>query len=160
MSVMNFKPKWDIHILEKRDAYLAREGKPIENLYNIKQFLDVKFDRPIDKDNDFISPGGYAIELKDGRTIRFDFLDYEGYIDPEDHSVLHIIHSNLDIAVFPESKDLLNLKVEDIKRISECYIYTGEPYETRIRPLKILSWEIENLFEMDKSIIDNYEFKE
>ena len=25
MSVMNFKPKWDIHILEKRDAYLENE---------------------------------------------------------------------------------------------------------------------------------------
>lgn len=52
MSVMNFKPKWDIHILEKRDAYLAREGKTIENPYNIKQILDIKFDRPIDEDND------------------------------------------------------------------------------------------------------------
>lgn len=160
MSVMNFKPNWDIHILEKRDAYLAREGKPIENPYSIKQFIDIKFDRPIDKDNDFISPGGYEIELKDDRTIRFDFLDYEGYIDPEDPSVLHIIHSNLDVAVFPESKELLNVKRDDIKRIIECYIYTGELDETRIRPVKILSWEIENLFEIDKSIIDDYEFKE
>lgn len=95
---------------------------------------------------------------KDGRTIRFDFLDYEGYIDPEDPSVLHIIHSNLDVAVFPESKELLNVKAEDIKRIIECYIYTGELDETRIKPVKILSWEIENLFEIDKSIIDDYEF--
>lgn len=159
MSIMNFKPKWDIHILEKRDAYLAREGKPIENPYNIKQFLDIKFNRPIDKDNDFISPGGYEIELKDGRTIRFDFLDYEGYIDPEDPSVLHIIHSNLDVAVFPESKDLLNVKHDGVKRIIECYIYTGELDETRIRPVKILSWNV-NGNELDANLFDNYEFEE
>lgn len=159
MSDMNFKPKWDVHILENRDDHLAREGEPIENPYRIKQFLDIKFDRPIDKDNDFISPGGYEIELKDGRTIRFDFLDYEGYVDDEDPSVLHIIHSNLDIDVFPESKDLLNVKAEDIKCIIECYIYTGELDETRIRPVKILSWNI-NGNELGTNLFDNYEFEE
>lgn len=63
----------------------------------IRQYLDVKFDRPIDKERDFISPGGYEIELKDGRTTRFDFLDYKGYIDQDDPSILHIIHSDLSL---------------------------------------------------------------
>ena len=129
----------------------------------IRQYLDVKFDKPIDKERDFISPGGYEIELKDGRRIRYDFMDYKGYIDTNDRSILHIIHSNLDIDSFPESKALLDIKSEDISKIIECYIYTGESDENRIKPIKILDWWIkldDTSITIDKSIYSDYEFKE
>ena len=135
MGVMDFKPKWNIHLKDHKFVS-HKEVKPME------QYLEIKFRRGINPIDDFISPGGYEVEFKDGKRIRFDFTDYRGSIDENDNTVLKITHSGLDLDSFPDASELFDRDVKDIVKIIECFVYTGELEKTKIKPVKILSWSI------------------
>lgn len=81
------------------------------------------FDRPVDPDKHYLSPGGYSVELKDGRTIEFDFTDSIG--DKSGSNFVEFIVTGLDTYAFPESEELT---LESMKNCNfdEFFIFTGE----------------------------------
>ena len=107
----------------------------------IYALLDIKMDRPIDKHMHYISPGGYEIGFSDKSTTQFDFLDYEGYIDDEDPSILHCKLKNPDTDAFP---NMLSIRKNITKatELIECYIYTGEHDDPEINLDEIISFKI------------------
>lgn len=103
--------------------------------------LHLKMDRPIDKKLHYISPGGYEFETMDGKTYGMDFTLSEGCVDVKDSSIVEFTLKDPDYEFFPEIAELRN-RLEDIVRIVEFYIYTGEAGEPEIRPEKILKFQI------------------
>ncbi len=109
----------------------------MENL-TFRMYADIRFNRNIDSDNDFISPGGYQMKMGD-KIVSFDFEEYEGTIDPKSPDVLHIECKNPDYNTF---EDLMGLKKENLERvveIPEFFVFTGEKGETDLKPIKLLS---------------------
>ena len=98
----------------------------------------IRFNRPINRDNDYISPGGYEFRFGD-KFVQFDFEDYEGYIDKKDPSVLHFMQKNPDIETFPEMGSLTVEDLENVTGIEEFTVYTGEPGESDIKPVAVKS---------------------
>lgn len=107
----------------------------------IYALLDIKMDRPIDKNKHYISPGGYEIKFRDNTTMQFDFCDYEGLIDDKDPSILHCKLTHADLDSFPNMINLCN-SLSKTTELIECYVYTGEENEPEINLTKILSFII------------------
>lgn len=107
----------------------------------MEAYLRLKMDRPIQKDLHYISPGGYEFETEDRKIYGMDFTLSEGCIDTKDSSIIEFTLKHADYESFPEMAELRN-KLEDIVRITEFYIYTGEDGEPEIRPEKILEFQI------------------
>lgn len=102
----------------------------------MKMYAEILFDREIDKEKHYISPGGYEVRLKNGKTVAFDFMDYEGIISESDRRILKCNMRNLDVEAFPDSR---TLKPQDIQEFTEFFVFTGEDSEPEIHPVKILS---------------------
>lgn len=92
------------------------------------------FDKTIDKERDYISPGGYEIKTADDKSVIFDFMDYEGTVNGK---VLDCLCHTLDTDSFPEAAKLTREDVANIKAIPEFFVYLGEFYEQFIVPEKI-----------------------
>lgn len=107
-------------------------------------YARIKFDRNIDPEKHYITPGGYEVVLEDGALVQFDFMDYEANIDPDDRTVLHCYMRNLDTVSFPGADKLLKGDCV-IKKFEDFYIYTGEDDEEEINPVELI----------DVSIMDN-----
>lgn len=85
----------------------------------------LEFNRKIDRNVDYISPGGYEFETN-STTLQFDFLDYEGTID---NNVLSVEHYNLD----GDYCDSARVTVDDLKAISkinEFFVYIDREDES------------------------------
>lgn len=111
----------------------------IEDYLNptFRMYAKVKMSRPVDKEKDYISPGGYWMDFG-GKDIQFDFCESATTIDDKDASILHIELKNPDYEEFEELK-LLDVKdLEQVKSIPEFFIYTGEKCETDLRPIELL----------------------
>lgn len=115
-----------------------------------KLYAKVRFDRNIDKDRHFISPGGYDMDMG-GKVAQFDFCDYYGAISKEDAAVLEIQHELLDAWIFPESASITKEDVRALREVNEFFVYTGEEEDPEIHPVKLLSLSFE--FE-DGEVID------
>lgn len=103
--------------------------------------LKLKMDRPIDKTQHYISPGGYEVKLNDGSCIQFDFMDSEGYVDEKDPTIITFILKHSDTDSFPDMNSLTS-KYMDICELSECYVFTGEKDEPEINVAEILKFII------------------
>lgn len=106
----------------------------------MRMYAKIKFDREITKEH-YIIPGGYAVKAK-GKEYSFDFLDYEGYIDENDKSILHCYLKNIDDS-YSDTEELKK-HLHDIAEISEFFVYTGEDNEPEIRPIQLLELVIDN----------------
>lgn len=97
--------------------------------------MKLKFDRPIEKEKHYISPGGYAFR-SGGKTYRFDFLNYEGNIDQEDPSILYaeVHHLNKNY-----SDDMSDFNADALEAIEEFFVYTGEYGDPEIHLKSVLS---------------------
>lgn len=120
----------------------------------MRQFLRIRFDRPIEKDKHYISPGGFEVELGSGEVVNFDFFMFYGCIDKNDPTILNIEQSELDLDSFPEAKALIG-HIEDVVSIRECYVYTGEWGDPAIYPVDILYWEIDGV-EISKDTLKDF----
>lgn len=100
--------------------------------------MDLKFDRPIVKGKHYISPGGYAFR-SGGKTYQFDFLCFEGRIDPEDPTILHAEVHHLDKDY---SYDMSDFNAENLQEIEEFFVYTGEYDDPEIYLESVLSLTI------------------
>ena len=97
-------------------------------------YQSVKFNRPVDKDTDYISPCGYELKMTDEdgveKSVQFDFEDYEGDIDDKDSNVVNVMQKNPDYSTFPALNTVTEHMLRNITEVVEWFIYTGEPGET------------------------------
>ena len=85
-------------------------------------YATIKFNRPINKDTDYVSPGSYEIVSGD-KTYRFDFETYYGNVDAEDNTILHIECMHPDGYCFEDIARLTKDTLAEIKQFSEFIIY-------------------------------------
>ena len=102
----------------------------------INMTFDIVFNRALNLKTDYVSPGGYEVELVDGRIIGFDFTRYEGTIDRKLKNILHVEVSGLDTESFMDADSLKSsdfVPVDASGRLqcfSEFYVYLGEEGES------------------------------
>lgn len=101
-------------------------------------YADIKFNRPINAEKDYISPGGYEIKTN-GKTVQFDFEDYEGSVSKEDARILSSMQKNPDFASFDDLKSLTEDDLRNISEIVDFYVYTGEDDESDLEPVEIIN---------------------
>ena len=106
-----------------------------------RMYQTIRFNRPIGKNKDYISPGGYEIVVKDNdgndRPIQFDFEDYEGSIDEEDPCVLNVMQKNPDYDTYPNLSALTREMLENIIQVKEWYIGLDYDEEEDLIPEEI-----------------------
>ena len=98
----------------------------------IEMELQVKFNRPVDLENDYIVPGGYSM-IMDGKEVEFDFCYSSSGISNEDSSVVIFSVTGMDYDSFPDLKKLGLKDLKNISSIRECFVYTGEPGESDLK---------------------------
>ena len=100
----------------------------------------LQMDREIDKDKNYVSPGGYEFKSsKSEEPLQFDFFDYAGYIDSNDRTKILFETELLDKQSFPGIIDKLNKSFcEDINEITDFYIYTGDDEDPELNLSKII----------------------
>lgn len=93
-------------------------------------YQSVKFNRPVDKETDYISPGGYEILVKDEagnvRPVTFDFEDSEITVDDEDPYIVHCMQKNPDYGAFEDLNTLDEYMLRNIVGVTDWFIYTGD----------------------------------
>jgi hypothetical protein len=104
----------------------------------MEMYALIKFDRPIEKGVHVISPGGYEMSFSNGKTVQFDFMDFDGDIDKEDTTVLRCHMETLDTDAFPDS-EFLKTFTGSVTEIKEFFVYTGEPNDSEINPVELKS---------------------
>lgn len=97
----------------------------------------IRFNRPIDENNDYISPGGYAMTMN-GKVVEFDFEEYEANIDRDDPAVLDSYQEWLDDN-YTDAENLTSEDFSNITEISEFFVFTGEQDETDLCPIAVES---------------------
>ena len=130
-------------------------------------YATIRFDRPIDPDRHYISPGGYEMTFN-GKTVQFDFTDYTGYVETGDPCLLHTEQRNPDYAAF---KDLAALTSEDLhhlESIEEFFVYAGDEHDPEIVPVALESITFRNFgtpeegldedIEYDGDVVSSYKF--
>lgn len=107
--------------------------------------LKIKMDREINPKYHYISPGGYAVKLKNNSVIQFNFLDYAGNINQYNRTILKCKLSHPDVSAFPDMRALCQ-NMLNIVAIDNFFIYTGEIDDPNhieyIKPEKILEFVI------------------
>lgn len=125
---------------------IRQENKITTAPLTFRLYQSIKFNRPIDREKDCISPGGYEMTMKvangETKSISFDFEDYEGAIDKDDPSVIHCMQKNPDYVCFPDLNTLTAYMLHNIVSIDEWFIFTGEiediqDGETPLIPIEI-----------------------
>ena len=111
----------------------------------------VKFNRPIDKVKDYISPGGYTFKVKDRKgkvhTISFDFCESEGHIE-DSPKLFHCMQKEPDYESFKDLDILDEYMLQNIISVEEWFIFTGDPEDIEgdtepLKPVKIIEPVIE-----------------
>ena len=101
-----------------------------------RMYADVLFDREITNDH-YISPGDFTVEDNNGNELHFGFQSSDSWVDSYNNRLLHIEQRCLDVNCFPNA-DKLEQFLDNLKCISQFYIFTGEPYEPEINPVKVI----------------------
>jgi hypothetical protein len=100
---------------------------------------DIRFNRPINIDNDYICPGGYAMTMA-GKDVHFDFEQYEGWVDENDPTILHVEQKYPDEDVMEDNEyPITEAMLSKVTEISEFFVYTGERNETDLKPISVES---------------------
>lgn len=104
-------------------------GETEQEMRSFRLYQSIRFNRPIDKKRDIVSPGGYALKVKDSegkeRLVSFDFEYYEGTVDKEDPKVLHCMQKDPD-ADYEDTAAITAEMLRNVVGIEEWFIYTGE----------------------------------
>ena len=118
---------------------------------NFRMYAKVKMKRPIDKNADYISPGGYVIK-SNSKEYKFDFMDYEGVVDDEDKSTIHLYMKNPDCDSFPDIKKITTETLHNISEFIEFFVYTGEVDESDLRPVELLECQF-RIIDTEENIV-------
>lgn len=97
-------------------------------------YQTIQFNRPIDREKDHISPGGYELVMKDRdgteKSIQFDFDDSEGNVDEKDPCLATFMQKNPSYDEYPQIGEITEHMLRNIVHVEEWFIYTGEPGES------------------------------
>jgi len=117
---------------------------PIQREYKGRAFTfrmsaDIVFNRPVDPDKgDYVSPGGYEMVMN-GKTVTFDFCEYEGGRRPGQPKILEFMQKNPDYDTFEDLETLTEDDLKHLEEIKEFFIYLGEDGESEgLEPVKII----------------------
>lgn len=102
----------------------------------IEMELQVKFNRPVDFDKDYIVPGGYEMVMN-GKPVQFDFNHNNYGISRFDSSVVIFSLSGADLECFPEFENVTIDDLQHISEIIECFVYLGEPGESDLKVVSV-----------------------
>ena len=91
--------------------------------------------------------------VMNGKTVTFDFEDYEGMIDTEDPRFLHVMQKNPDYAVFHDLENITEEDLKNVEGITEFYIYTGELDDPEIIPVEVTALTF-RIFPRDGDVVD------
>lgn len=128
---------------------------------NCTMELHVKFNRPVDKQKDYLSPGGYEMILN-GKPIQFDFMTSYGNLSKTELDVCVFELEEPDIVSFPDFALITPNDIREVSDIIECFVYTGEDEEHNLEVEEIIKilfyfpYEDEMKFEVPRKIIDKY----
>lgn len=112
-------------------------------MLTLRLYQSLKFNKPVTKDKVNISPGGYELVFRNTggkeKSVRFDFEDYEGYIDDKDPTLVHCMQKNPDYCTYPGMKKITKPMLSNIVSIEEWYIdlETVDPNEEEYRLVEI-----------------------
>lgn len=125
----------DVIDSEDKPFTRKREGRS----FTFRMCANILFNRAVDPDKgDYVSPGGYEFVMN-GKTVTFDFCEYEGGRKPNHPNILEFVQKNPDYSTF---EDLENVTEEDLKHVEEIkefYIYLGEDGESvGLEPVRII----------------------
>lgn len=130
----------------------------------VEMELQVKFNRNIDLDKDYITPGGYEMVMN-GRTVEFDFCNSYSAVHMDD-STIGIFHlENMDVFSFPELKKIRLKDLKNVTSINECYVYTGEDGESDLEVVSVekitffAPYSRENVIDVPDDVIEEYNEK-
>lgn len=101
-----------------------------------RMLATIEFNRAIDKEKDYISPGGYEMAMK-GETITFDFENYAGNIDNENPCLFHYEQRNPDYDTFEDLNLVTEEMLNSVEAIKEFFVYTGESEESDLKVVAI-----------------------
>lgn len=96
------------------------------NLEELKLYQTIRFNRPIDKDRDYICTGGYELVFltKSGELpVQFDFKYFESHIDDNDPCILHCHQEHADISAFPEMAEITEDMLSNISSVVDWFVY-------------------------------------
>lgn len=116
-----FRPSLDINLLDS----IWLETKP-ELKFNLE--ATIHFNRPLNRETDYVVPGGYKILLSNGDTIMFDFGESELYLN--DDGSLSFLQRTPDYAMFEDLKKLKQEDLRDFLRFEMFFVYLGEGEES------------------------------
>lgn len=105
-------------------------------MLNIEMFLRMRFNREVDKQEDYISPGGYEMVMN-GRMVQFDFCSSYAEVCQYNPAMVNFVLKNIDVAAFPDFANVTEDDLKNISSITDCYVYTGEDKETDLEAVSI-----------------------
>lgn len=127
----------------------------------MRMIFDLRFDREIDLEKHYISPGGFCF-VAAGKEFKFDFKESVKEVSDEDLRVLHCEMRYLDKTAFPDSSGF-GAVCDQIEELKDFYVFTGEFNEPEIHPVKILNLTFysdeKGAVQVDKKLFENYKFE-
>lgn len=142
-----------------KEGYL-KPGETSVPPITFRLYQSVRFNRPVDKDRDCISPGGYEVimQCEDGteKSVQFDFEHYEGGVKDNDPYVVEMVQKNPDLDAFEGLTEVTEYMLRHITGVKEWFIYTGEPGETEdpLVPVDIIEPVIELISDYNAKSFD------
>ncbi len=97
----------------------------------------IRFNREIDPEKDYLSPGGYEFTM-DGRKTRFDFAEYSAYVDGKNRRILHMECKNPDYE-YEDTAHITKEMLGNVTEINEFFVFTGEAGESDLEPEQLLA---------------------
>ena len=124
--------------IKARSSMVTKIVPPI----TFRLYQSIRFNRPVNKDTDYISPGGYELEMEketgERVTVRFDFEDSESGISKEDPAIVECVQKNPDMDEFEDLLTVTDYMLGHVTKCVEWFIYTGEADESDLHPLEII----------------------
>ena len=108
---------------------------------SLRLYQTIRFNRPIDPETDYISPGGYTLRMRceDGseKSLEMDFYESEGGMDDKNRCLARFMQKDLMFDEYLELQTITEYMLRHIEKVEEWYIYTGEPGESDLKPVAI-----------------------
>lgn len=108
-------------------------------------YVTIQFDKDVDPDKHYISPGEYEMEFDNGKIVRFDFMESCGIVDREDMTLTHYRMKYITDVVEEGDTDFLHDFNGRITEVLEFYVFTeSDEEEDVITPVKLVALELFN----------------
>lgn len=127
----------------------------------IEMELQVKFNREVDFNKDYVVPGGYEM-IMNGKNVQFDFNHNNYGISRFDSTVVIFSLNGADLECFPEFEKVTINDLQNISEIIECFVYLGEPGESDLEVVSIekiaflIPFEEPSVIDVPKEVVSEY----